>query len=462
MKWLVAAGVVGAFFVTVHPARAQGSDACVEGQRQLTLHQLEKARDAFLDVLANDEKSPCAASGLAKVRVAEHREAQLCTQGGTLSESGLDDAAQAKYVEALGENVVSKCATKGLSGLDDTGLWGGVDDVVGYAPKITAALAAAGAVLLVPLIVGGVLLIGVLLWSRRRRSLTVRDFQDGSVTAKVGSAVTALVQQRLVGLERSAARATPEYDLDLVVADVELLAENDDLASAVGGLAQVPQLQLVAALLSAADRIFNRRLDVAGELLLAGSEGPGVALALYRRDGMRARGALWEGEVASWFSPNGTPASRVVAAAPQPTLAGPHPLWAAVVRSLRKWFGAGESASHASSPSPDPAPYYNLAVPAASWIQYEVARSLDTNVALITSSPPSFTLVGVALELQRDDDTRAALDAYARALEFDSDNVAALVNAAALLARKYALYMLAIAMLDYADAVLEQRYASLT
>lgn len=90
MEWPHAAVVlVGiAVLAVAQPVGAQESideSSCVEGRRLQSVNQLEKARDAFLDGLAEDEASACAARGLATVRTAQQQETKLCAEGAALA-----------------------------------------------------------------------------------------------------------------------------------------------------------------------------------------------------------------------------------------------------------------------------------------------------------------------------------------------------------------------------------------
>ncbi len=268
----------------------------------------------------------------------------------------------------------------------------------------------------------------ITVFKRRRASLVVRAFVDNAVEPKVGAAVSALVEEQLLRLARAERRARDGYDIDLVVAHVELLSEETNLAQAVEGIAEVPQLKLLVAVLSFVDSLIaKRRLAAGGELLPAGAEGSGVALALYRRKRLRARGALWS-----------TSAGGSLAPAPLGAAAG---------------LPAG-----GAPPPPDPSPYYELAVPAAWWVQYEAARDLDARVGLITSSAESFALLSSGLELHRAGSLDLAAEAYAQALEVDPDNVAALFNLALVLARLTGFYLVSFLLVERARDALWRRY----
>src|SRR6185295_4785024 len=101
-----------------------------------------------------------------------------------------------------------------------------------------------------------------------------------------------LVEEQLIGFWRTGQRARDDgYNLDLVVANVEVLAQDEALGDAVGELAQVPQLQIVAGIVAFVDRAFlQRRLSAVGELLPEGAHGCGVALSLFKRKKLEARG----------------------------------------------------------------------------------------------------------------------------------------------------------------------------
>lgn len=106
----------------------------------------------------------------------------------------------------------------------------------------------------------------------------------------------------------------------------------------------------------------------------------------------------------------------------------------------------------------DPSPHYGLAAAAAWWVQYEAGKVFDRNVALVTKSAPSFSLVGIALASERKREPREAADSYARALALDPENVAALFNLALLLARRHECHAPAALLLVRAQKALEDRH----
>jgi hypothetical protein len=90
---------------------------------------------------------------------------------------------------------------------------------------------------------------------RNRPSLIVRAFGDGAVEPKEGTALSALVQGHLLEISRLSSGSRDSYQLDTVETDVELLAEENDLASAVSGVAEVPQLHVAAAAVAFVDSV---------------------------------------------------------------------------------------------------------------------------------------------------------------------------------------------------------------
>lgn len=394
------------------PGTASAQDPCGSAKALLAEHDLAEARDVLMGVAGPDDG--CVRRNLATINRELATEKKLCAQGAVLAKSGKDEAAQRAYVRALEVNVASTCAKKGLAEPK-----GWFETTNGSLTEPTKLAITAGKILLTTL---GIAILLFFFRAARRRSLVVGDLSDGASKVKVGTAVTALIQKRLIGLGEDSQRGSEyAYDMDVVAADVELLAREDELSSAVAGLADSPQLGFLASVLSLADRIANRRLTAGGELLLPGQQGVGVALALLQRNSVQARDILWADEVKTWF---------MAADVPSP-----------------------------NSPSDDdPTPYYGLAVPAAAWIQFAVALHVGNVVAKITRKPASFTLLGVALELERKGEIEPALKAYGKALELDADNVAALINAGLILARYYGLLGPAVNMIEHAVAVLERRY----
>jgi hypothetical protein len=272
------------------------------------------------------------------------------------------------------------------------------------------------------------------MWKRMRRaSLVVRAFNDSAVPAKVGPAVGALVEERLIGALRRKNQVRDGYELDLVITDVDLLSADNDLFKAVGRLADVPQFQIVVGILDLIERLLpSRGLVAGGELLPVGDQGAGISLALYRRNQLTARTALWRAEVETWMPDSGRRETQ------------------------------GRRLSFGRSPGPatddNPSAYYDLAYPVASWVQYEAARVLDANVSQITTSGRSFALAGFGLSCERLGNPREAEDSYATALKHDYDNVAALFNLAQRLARDKQLYAPATLLLIHASDVLYKRH----
>ena len=171
------------------------------------------------------------------------------------------------------------------------------------------------------------------------------------------------------------------------------------------------------------DRAFlQRRLSAVGELLPEGAAGCGVALSLFKRKKLEARGTLWE-----------KPAVR------------PNP-------------GADDGPSVVAR-------YYGLAAAAAAWVQFEASRVLDDRVGLITSSAESFSLLSAGIDehraaasTQEPKRYRVAAKKYTEALKIDRENVAALVNLSVVDARRNGNFAESIQKLERARSILERRY----
>lgn len=286
-----------------------------------------------------------------------------------------------------------------------------------------------------------------------RASLVVRVFLDGAVGPKVGPGVAALIEERLVGALRRKDQAPEGYDLDLVSTDVEMLSEDNDLTKALGSLADMPQLQMVVGVMDLLERLLpSRGLSAAGELLPAGSHGAGIAVALYRGNSLQARSALWEEHVKGWLS-DGVDGEAAIESFPSSasprveTNDASDPTAVASVGAAISRSGS-EEARH----------FYDLAVPAAWWVQYEAARTLGEHVSLVTDSGPSFALVGIGLARERYGLPQQAEEAYTAALDHDPDNIAALANLAQVLARDRALFAPAALLLVQAMDALRRRH----
>jgi tetratricopeptide (TPR) repeat protein len=367
----------------------------------------------YLDVVAANGPQACAVEGLKAITTASRTESKLCAEGKLLAEEGKTKAAQRHYVAALRVNAASKCAEAGLTPAPqpeksekDKKSWleQAVDDV-------TNALKLFGAIAIALLVLVGIGLVFLLFFRRRKASLSIESFSDGGVEPKIGSTVAALVERSLTDLSRRGRRSNDSYVLDLVVADLELMATNKSLETALGGLTETSQLKLVIAVLGLIDRMHGTHLVAKGELAPKGGDGRGLVLALQSEsDGLQARGALWK-------------KSRM----------GPK----------------------------NPTPYYELAEPAAAWVQYEAARSLDARVALMTTSAKSFSLLSLGLAEHRLGKLDAAAEKYAEALTADRENVAAMFNLSVLLMRDPGWIRSGIFLQIRALAILQKRYEEL-
>jgi len=393
------------------------SALCATPDSALQRGQVEKARDAYMDVLASDPQAECAIQGLREVTQAVRAEERLCKEGASLAKGGEEQQAEARqrYAAAMQKNAESSCAAKGL------GLAGDEDDsdkktqLAQAEEDVGNLFSIAAKALIALLVLAGAIVLLWSLWKRwRNPSLAVEAFADGAVDAKVGSAVAALTEKRLIELSRRGSNRSGPYQLDVAVADVELVAENESLATAMGGLAEESQFKLAAAILELVDRYVGTHLVAQGELAPKGDDGRGLLVALQSQgQGLQASGVLWNS----------------------------------------KQVNVPEDGKDT-----DPSPYYELAEEAASWIQFEVARSLDGHVGLITTSGKSFTALVQGIEMERADRSEAAAEYYAQALSFDRENVAALFNLSGIVARLWGRFDIAISLLVRAGSILKRRY----
>jgi tetratricopeptide (TPR) repeat protein len=383
--------------------------SCAAGLSALERHDPAGAEKAFRDVLEGEARSACAIAGLAKVTATVHAEEFLCAEGKALAAKGEGEKAKRRYAAALARNTHSKCATKGLETPKAEEKEGktGAEKWEAKWKAIFAGIGIWAAAILVAL---AAFAIGVFAILRHfRASLAIEPFSDDAVEVKVGAVVAGLVRKRLTELSTRTSQSSGPIKLDFIVADVELLAENDSLEKALGGLAEVSQLKFIVALLGLIDRTSRRRMVAKGDLAAAGDEGPGLVLDLQSGSkGVQAGEAVWDGE--------------------------------------------------ATTDDAKAGPYYALADRAAAWLQYEVARGLKASVGNITRNAQSFSLTGEALAEQRLGKEEDAADSYADALERDPENVAALVNLAMIMARVDGDYKSAIGLLSLARTALLARY----
>jgi tetratricopeptide (TPR) repeat protein len=337
--------------------------------------------------------------------------ARLCSQGKVLASEGDGNAAKQRYLAALRLDADSECAVAGLAP-PEKGSDAGKSWVATANDWIEQHLKFLGLVLGTVLIGFAFVLIGALVWRRHKPSLSVEAFEDGAIEPKVGSTVAALVEKRLLDVFRVHRAASEEPQLDVVAADVEILAANKDLETALGGLAEVSQLKLLVAVLGLVDRIWGTHLTAKGELAPKGRDGYGVVLALQsEKGGLEARGAVWSNE---------------------------------------GWRGQG-----------NPNPYYELAEPAAAWVQYETACNLNAGVRLITRDAQSFSLMSLGLMEQRALREAEAIEQYAAALRRDPENFVALFNLGGILASDPATFWTGLLLQVRGLFVLESRYEEL-
>ena len=419
LVFLVASALLPAtILASAEPVSASPSASCATADSALEGGLVEEARDSYMDVLASDPNAACAIEGLREVTHALRAEKRLCEEGQRLAKGGEAQQVEARqrFAAAMRENAASSCAEKGLGLASDGG--GPDDDKNGLAhaeEDVSNFLAIVGKALLALVVLAGVIALAWSVWRRfRKPSLAIEPFSDNAVDVKVGSAVAALTEKRLVELSRRGRKSNDPYQLDVAVADVELMAENESLATAMGGLAEESQFKLAAAVLGLIDRYVGTHLTAKGELAPKGGDGRGVLLALQSQgSGLQASGVLWNNRT---VEPGG------------------------------------------DGKDTDPTPYYELADEAASWVQFEVACALDSHIGLITTSAKSFTALVQGIQSQRVEQTEAAAEYYAQALLLDAENVAALFNLSGIIARLWGRYGLALALLVRAEVVLRRRW----
>jgi tetratricopeptide (TPR) repeat protein len=389
----------------VQPAPCAAADAA------LAAGDLSQARAKYLDALASGGEE-CAVPGLKQLAREDGAVAKLCAQGKALAAEGHKTAANRRYAAALRLDGKSECATKGLEpkkaeSKDEKG-W--VARAAEWTTELSKLLGTAIAAVLLG---AALLLIAILIWRRRKPSLAIEPFADGAVEPKVGAAVAGLVEGHLTAVGDRKGQ-NDGLLLDLVVADTELMATNKDLETALKGLAEVSQLKLLVAVVGLADRLRGTHLVAKGELAPAGQQGHGVVVALQsEKDGLEARTALWRKD---------------------------------------------ERPRRQQGDAKDPTPYYDLAEPAAAWIQFETACSLDGRVRFITRSAHSFSLLAQGVAAQRKLDQEAAAEHYAAALRDDPENVAALLNLGRILIADERWFAAGVLLLVRALVSLESRY----
>jgi len=390
------------------------SPPCKAAKDAFTAGDLSQARAKYLDALTSGGEE-CAVPGLKLLAREDGAVAALCAQGKALAAEGRKTAANRRYAAALRLDGSSECATKGLEPkkAEDKDEKGGVAKASEWMTDLSKLL---GTAIVTVLLGAALFLIGILIWRRRKPSLAIEPFADGAIEPKIGAAVAGLVEGHLTAVGDRKGQ-NDGLLLDLVVADTELMATNKDLETALKGLAEVSQLKLLVAVVGLADRLRGTHLVAKGELAPAGQQGHGVVVALQsEKNGLEARTALWRKD---------------------------------------------ERPRRQQSNADDPNPYYDLAEPAAAWIQYETACTLDGRVRLITRSAHSFSLLAQGVAAQRKLDQDAGAEHYATALRDDPENVAALLNLGRILIADERWFEAGVLLLVRALVSLESRYEEL-
>lgn len=263
---------------------------------------------------------------------------------------------------------------------------------VALASIVTGLLAAYAAVLaLLHLLVRIPLVNKLWPFSRiRRPTFTIEALDDRALQERIGPAMTGLLRSRIsVRKDR--------FGLDYVSgqnAIADALKPFEDLSGA-GKVA----IELIRYLSAALPR---RRFVLCGELQPPGPSGAGISLAFKRADGYDSMTTLW--------------------AAP---------------------LEIAEAGT---------AVYQRLAIPAAAWADYQVAKALDGE--LLSKSPDSWTFFRAGLEAHRLGEERQARSLYEQALGHDGRNSGALANLG-LLERRNRKFRRAEELLDDALAELE-------
>jgi tetratricopeptide (TPR) repeat protein len=310
-----------------------------------------------------------------------------CARAAALADAGEEDAAKKIYVE-LATRGDAACATDALSKLNDESSGERVVSDVTGALKVLAS----GLVALLLAIVAIVVLFVLLTWTPLRRllarlvvigrlfdpTLKVEPFTDAGAKPPVGTGVTGLVRAAL-------ARLGEEQDQTTQLR-IDSTAGVETIASAIGGLGDlVPQAKGVTGLLTALPALARTpRYSVDGTLQLAGEAGDGLTVSLKERGDLAATTTMW----------------------PPP----------------------------ATNESPDA--YYQLASAASGWADFMVRQREDLPRAEFTSDAMSFGYFRAAVELDRSGRIEDAHDTYMEALNYDEENVGALLNLGLIYARE--------------------------
>ncbi|HET9591633.1 MAG TPA: hypothetical protein VFP17_01850, partial [Solirubrobacterales bacterium] len=307
--------------------------------------RLTAAEAAYAKALESPTTRKCGREGLRSLDKAH----AVCARGAALAAAGQGAEAQAAYEEALKTKPGAKCAAHGIGAAQD----GFLDDP-GEASKTILAWAgltalAAGGVLLILAILGGLLTRVRLLrrvWPLSRINpvrVGIVPFEDGSDTAKRGATLAALVRTKMdsFGAERTG-----------MMIDSQAAIE-ETLWTKFGAIND--QAKTVSAMLQLIGLVYPyRQFEAKGVLLAPEGSGLGITLTVNRKRELVRVATLWAGTFGAVAAAEGQPDPS------QARLAGPVAAWITHVTAM----AAGEKPGGAEDP--------------ISWAMYKAGREQES------------------------------------------------------------------------------------
>jgi tetratricopeptide (TPR) repeat protein len=361
------------------PKTCTGADALFDAG------ELPEARDAYVALGAEE----CAVEGLVAIRSVE----RLCAEGDAHLADGRNDEALEAYSAALEKNPKAQCALDGVDEADAGVVERGFTWIEDQAPNALTALGVVLTLLFLTMllayipgvdsVIAHLPVVGKILSPR----LTLGPLDDDALpdTSKVGGPMAARIKERLQRFSEEALRdGVPDYDLDFG-------NPGEQFATLVSGSSQLQNALEKARDVSEHTKVLGAIVDLIYALLPI--RRLSVIGVIDPADGTQASATLS-------LEHN----SRLEAAA----------------RVTGRDLGR----------QPTSMDFLLLTLPAAVWVQYEVARALSRHRKVEPDAAESFSLLREGIERHRAADEEGARRAYEEALALYPGNWAARVNLA--------------------------------
>jgi tetratricopeptide (TPR) repeat protein len=341
----------------VGPADCDVADALAE------TGQVEAATRAYVQVLRQDPASACARTGLEALAPVSDRPS--CAIAADLVAAGAEDEAKEVLESAIAEDDLT-CAQAALASLNDDPWY---EDVAGWlggiAKAVVVLVIAFGVVALVALLVPQ-----VRKFARRAMGaqMVVGPFGESGSEPKVAGALSALVADEL---------ARP-LDDDLDAVSLDIVDQHYELSAALDDLETVdPRLAPARAVVRLIERAVGPvRWTLSGQVLAAGSAGPGIATRF---------------------------------------LSGHRQVASSTFRAAAVPSGTSPAEEH----------YLPLAVATAGWAWHHAASDLEVGSASMSTTATSYAWLCAAIRAHSEDRLEDAVRLYEQALEADPQHLRA-------------------------------------